>query len=367
MKFSCPTSQLRLAITTAERLTGKNLSLPALAHLYLAVVDDQVVIRSTNLDIGLELKLAANQTKSGAVMVSGAVLGNFLSNLPSSQEITVELDKNILKLKGGRTQSSVVTYPVDDFPTIPRLTEGETVEFPVATMVAAFKNVWYAASLSDIKPEIASVYAYADNRDLVLVATDSFRLAEKKVSFSATLPDNLKLIIPFKNAVELVRVFEHSEEVATLSYTANQFTVTTPTVFFSSRLVDGIYPDYRQIVPTASTTRVVVSKPELQNALKISTIFSDKLNQISLRVDVESGRCELSARNSEVGESATELSARVEGETLEVSYNVKYLLDAFQSLNTDTISLSWNGKQRPLSVIAVGDPSFLYLVMPLNR
>lgn len=367
MKLQCHKNDLRAALATAERMVGRNLSLPALANLYLSAKGRLVTIRATNLDIGVELSIPASVANEGEALISGSVVGNFLGNLSKEETVSLEQVANTLHLKAGKTASAVTTYPTDDFPSIPRLSDGTVVKLEARQLVNAVKTVWYASSLSDIKPEIASVYLYQDGGDLVTVATDSFRLAEKKVSLDQKITEPMKLIIPFKNAVELVRVFESVEDEVALTFNTNQFTVESNHIFFSSRLVDGIYPDYRQIVPTTAATRATLSKQEFHNALKIANIFSDKLNQITLRVQPEKSRFELYARNSEVGESTTELAATIEGDDIEVSYNVKYLLDCFQSVATDNLEVAWNGKHKPMTLKPVGDPSFLYLVMPLNR
>lgn len=367
MKLECHKDDLRWAINTAERMTGKNLSLPILANIMLGAKNGSAVVKATNLDIGVELILPARVAAEGEVMVSGAVLGSFLSNLSKEEQVTISQTQNSVRLAAGKTSSTVSTFPTDDFPSIPRLTDGSTITVPSRQFINAIKTVWYSASLSDIKPEIASVYVYQDGGELFAVATDSFRLAEKKIALSQKIEDPIKLIIPFKNAVELVRVFEVVDDQLKITFSSHQFTVETDSIFFSSRLVDGIYPDYRQIIPKQAATHSVVLKQDLHNALKVANIFSDKLNQITFQVEPQKSLLGLYARNNEVGESRTDLDATLEGEEIEVSYNVKYLLDCFQSISTDSLSLAWNGKQKPLTITPVGDPSFLYLVMPLNR
>ena len=227
--------------------------------------------------------------------------------------------------------------------------------------------VAYAAALSDIKPEIASVYLYSRDGEINLVATDSFRLAEKRLILEAKVAVEPKLIIPVKNIAEILRVLEGASDQVTLTYNNHQLAFSGEGYYLTSRLVEGVYPDYRQIMPVETKTGVVVLKSDLQNALKVSNVFTDRLNQVNLKVAIKDGLFELSSRSSDIGESTTNLEATLQGEDLEVSFNVRYLLDCLAAITSDSISLKFNGRGRPIMISGIGDNSFTYLIMPLNR
>jgi DNA polymerase-3 subunit beta len=367
MKLETFKDRLRQAVGMAERITGKNLSLPVLALIVLEARERNLVVRATNLDVGVEISLPAKVGETGGVAVSGSVLGSFLANLNKDDKVTLETVNNNLAIATTHTQSVITTQALEDFPSLPRLEGAAKVSLPVRRLVEGLKAVSYAASLSDIKPEIASVYLYQDGGDLFFVATDSFRLAEKRIVLEQKLTAPLKLIIPIKNVQEIIRVLESESEEVEVSFTPNQVSFACAGVYLTSRLVDGIFPDYRQIMPTASETQVVALKPEVMNALKLAVIFSDKLNQVTLKIDPKASQCEIYSRNGEVGENTTKLEATIEGEAVEANYNVRYILDCFQSLNADSVAFELNGRNRPLALSGVGDGSFRYLVMPLNR
>ncbi len=367
MKLECGKEKLRWAVGITEKTTGKNLSLPVLSFVSLEAKGRSLRLSATNLDVGLSIELSAKVDKEGAAMVSGAVLSNFLTNLFRDEKVRLEMVGDNLTVGGAHNSGLIKTYSRDDFPSIPQLTNGQTFDLPTASFLAGLKMVAYAAALSDIKPEIASIYLYHRDNEINLVATDSFRLAEKRLILSDKTAIEPKLIIPIKNVADIMRLLEGVDETVTVTYNNHQLALSGEGYYLTSRLVEGVYPDYRQIVPVETKTGAVVLKPDLQNALKLSNVFADKLNQVNLKVSVKDGLFEISSRNSDLGESTTNLEATLQGEDLELSFNVRYLLDCLAVIPSDSISLKFNGRGRPILVSGIGDNSFTYLIMPMNR
>lgn len=137
--------------------------------------------------------------------------------------------------------------------------------------------------------------------------------------------------------------------------------------YLTSRVIDGIFPDYRQIIPKEFSTETIILKQDLLDALKLSNVFSDKFNQVSMLVDPKEKLFELFSTNHDIGDNRTRLDAVVKGEKVELGFNYKYFLDCFQSLNTDSIAIKMSGSSRPMVVAPVSDPSFTYLIMPMNK
>src|SRR3989344_5895159 len=284
MKLECGKEKLKWAITVAEKVTGKNLSLPVLSYVSLEAIGRVLRLSATNLDLGLVVEVPAKVDREGAVMIGGAVLSNFLSNLVKDEKVKLELVGDTLTVIGTNNSSIIKTYSRDDFPTVPRLEGGQAFTLPAPLLSSGIKMVAYAAALSDIKPEIASVYLYNRDGEINLVATDSFRLAERRLITGGKLIVEPKLIIPVRNISEILRILEGAGEQVTLSYNQHQLAISGDGYYLTSRLVEGVYPDYRQIVPIETKTGVVVLKSDLQSALKLSNVFADKLNQVNLRV-----------------------------------------------------------------------------------
>jgi DNA polymerase-3 subunit beta len=341
------------------------LSLPILSSILLKADDQFLKISATNLDLGIELEVPVKVEKAGAVAVSGGLLGNFLAATPDEQSIKLEVINGNLCVASKSNTTIIKGFPTDDFPTIPRVEDGDIVSIPAALLVQGFRSVSYSAAISDIKPEIASVYVFGDKDEVVFVSTDSFRLAEKRIRLpnAADLP---ALLIPFKNAQEIVRIFETADDDVEIRYNKNQISFSSPGIYLTSRLVSGVFPNYRQIIPSTKKTEAVILKKDLSNALRLASVFSDKFNQVTVKIIAADNLFEIQSKNPETGENSTKVGATIEGEDVELSFNAKYVLDAFQSIPEESISLTFNGAGRPMVMRGVGNATFIYLVMPMN-
>lgn len=365
MKLECSVEKLKNGISQVERITGKNLTLPVLSSILLIASGKSLKLRATNLSLGIEIEIPAKIEKEGIVAITGTVLSGIFSNISTNETISLVEDNGNLLLKTKKSQIKLKGQPNDDFPTIPRV-EGIDFDVEAKKFIEGIKTVYYSSSVSDIKPEISSVYIYGNGDSLVFVSTDSFRLAEKKIKMKG-LEEIPGILIPFKNIPEVLRVFGDIPGTLKISFNKNQIAFTADGVYLTSRIIDGVFPDYRQIIPKEFKTEVVVLKQDLLNALKLSNIFSDKFNQVNLSIRPKDKTFELTSSNNEVGENKTNLDAAMQGEAVELGFNYKYFFDCFQSINTDSVTIKLNESSRPLVVSGNGDNSFTYLIMPMNR
>ncbi len=365
MKIECNIGKIKNAISQTERITGKNLTLPILSSILLIASGKSLKLRATNLSLGVEIEIPAKIEKEGIVAVSGSVLSGIFSNIFQNENVTLEDIEGNLLIKTKKSQIKLKSQPHDDFPTIP-IVSGTSVDLETKKLIDGIKSVYYSSSSSDIKPEISSVYIYSNEENLVFVSTDSFRLAEKKIKIK-NLQEISGILIPYKNVSEILRIFGEIEGELKMCFNKNQISFSIDGVYLTSRVIDGVFPDYRQILPKESKTEVVVLKQDLLNALKLSNIFSDKFNQVNLIIKPKDKIFEISSANNDVGENKTFLDAAVTGEDVEVSFNYKYFLDCLQSVNTDSVSIKLNQSSKPIVVSSVSDNSFTYLIMPMNR
>ncbi len=365
MKLNCTTEKIKNAISITERVTGKNLTLPILSSILLIASGKSLKIRATNLSIGVEVEIPATIEKEGVAAVSGDILNNLFTNINTNQEINISLENDNLLIQTKNNKIILKNFSPDDFPTIP-IVKGESITIPSNKFIDGIKSVYYASAISDIKPEIGSIYIYQENDNLVFVATDSFRLAEKKIKIK-NIENFPAILIPFKNIVEILRIFSDINDDIKICFSKNQISFSSKNIYFTSRVIDGIFPDYKQIIPKNHTTEIIILKQDLLNSLKMSNVFSDKFNQITFQIQPKEKLFELKSKNNDIGENTTKLDASLSGVSIVANFNQKYLLDCIQSIKEDSIVLQMVGDNKPLVVSGLSNQSFMYLIMPMNR
>lgn len=365
MKIECVKLNLKDSLMIAERFTGKNLSLPILKYALLIAGEKQLKLRATNLDLGIEIDIPARVEKEGVVAVPADTLGSFLSNLPHEKNVTIEQVGDHLAISGSTHSTIVKGFGYEDFPTIPFVTKGVNIDIDPKTLLGAFKATQYAVATSDIKPEFASVYCYTDEQHLVFVATDSSRLAEKRIPLKKA-PENITMLIPGKNVGEIMRALESAEGVVRICAAKNQVSFHTDRMHLTSRLIDGVFPDYRQIIPKKFTTEATLLKQDLIDRIKLTTVFSGKLNQVRLKLYPKDSLFEIESRSDDVGETTHQIEAVLSGEDVELILNHRFLSDVLAYLPATSVTLYAGGHGRPLVMKGVGDTTFTYVIMPMK-
>lgn len=365
MKIECSLEKIKEGISKVERITGKNLTLPVLNSILFIVSGKSLKLRATNLSLGIEVEIPAKIEKEGMLAISGGILAGVFSNIFQNENVSFEgIDGNLL-IKTKKNKIKLKGQPYEDFPTIP-LVSGSIFKIEAKKLIEGIKSVYYSSSFSDIKPEISSVYIYSNEDNLIFVSTDSFRLAEKKIKIKG-LEEIPGILIPFKNIPEILRIFGEIDGEIEVCFNKNQISFSSDKVYLTSRVIDGVFPDYRQIIPKEFKTEAVVLKQDLLNALKLSNIFSDKFNQVNLSIKPKDKIFELPSSNNDIGENKTYLDTAISGIDVELGFNYKYFLDCFQSITTDSISIKLNQSGKPMVISGSGDNSFTYLIMPMNR
>jgi DNA polymerase-3 subunit beta len=365
MKFDCGIEQLLQAVSLANRFVERKPNLPVLGSIFIAAEGNQLLLRATNLECGVEVSVSAKVSEDGVAAVPGATLAGFLGNA-RGKSISGELSGGVLKLKTERVSASIKTTPHEDFPILPHVSASTSFSVKTADLARAIRSVVYCASTSAIKPELQSILLYAEGGKLITAATDSFRLAEKTVTLRSggSVP---QLLLPARNATELYRILETNNGETEIYYNEHQISTHIGSVYYTSRLLDGAFPNYRQILPKSFTTEAVVLREDMAQALKSLSIFADKSAQVSFSVDPKNKSVVLSSRNPDVGEQVSNLRATTSGDEITINFNGRYLADSLQPITGESVRLHSNGPGKPLLVKDASDDTFFYLAMPMNR
>jgi len=283
MKLTVTKEHLASAVSKADKITGKNLSLSVLRGILLLAKDGVLKIRSTNLDLGIEIAISAKVDEEGVVVVPGSVFNSLLSSLYSTGAINLIASGGNMSVISGGSESLIKALNHTDFPTLPSKDGAVESQVEALALAQGLRSVWFSAASSGIKPELASVYIYTEKSHIVFVATDSFRLSEKRFVIDKKTKIE-PILIPLKNVAEIIRNLEDCSGVAKLYTTKNQLTLVCDDTYITSRVIDGSFPDYKQIIPKDHKTEAVLLKQDLLNALKLSNVFSNKFNQVGFRV-----------------------------------------------------------------------------------
>lgn len=340
-------------------------SLPVLSGIAIIAGDDGIKLRATNLETGIDLSLAGTIKEPGVVALPAAVLREITASLSGSGPLTLEQSGSTVSVQSGTGKSTLKTLPYEDFPVLP-LPESPKVSFslPGAVLRSLISAVAGYASTSTVRPELASVLLKAEGGALTAVATDSFRLAEKKITLSGTVPP-FSLLIPAKNALDIVQTIPDTDIGVSLD--DHQCVFTWKGGLVTTRLVVANYPDYAQIIPKASVAEAVLLKKDFEAALKRTAVFSDAFQKVRLSFQVSDKKITLSSQNSDVGDSLESISGNISGESVELSFNHRYLGAPLSLITAESVTLSASGIGRAMIIRGTGDPSFLYLVMPMNQ
>ncbi len=366
MKIECIKEKLLQTISKVERIINKNTTLPILSCLLLEVKNNNLKIKATNMDIGIEAVIPVKVEEEGVVAVLGSVFINFISNIQSEKSVILETVDNNLQIKTDYGKTIIKSHPFEDFPTIPKVSNGLFFDLDSKKLIKGLKSVVFSSSLSNIKPELSSVYIYINNDDVFFVATDSFRLAEKKINLKNN-NNFFNVLIPSKNIPDIIRVFEDVDGGINVCLSKNQISFSYNYNYLVSRVIDGVFPDYKQLIPNEFKTEVVLLKQDLLSTLKISNIFTDKFNKINLKILPSKKVFEITTKNSDIGENTNTIPASLSGDDVLINFNYKYIVDCLPLIDSDSVSLSFCGISKPLVIRGVSDRSFVYIVMPMNK
>lgn len=368
MNIECRTSEIVGVIEKASRATGKNLSLPVLSCVYLKSdkTTNNLNIRATNLDIGVEFNLKVKCLENGEAAVPANILLNFLSSINQDSELKINLVNGNLNISSKNNSSTIKCLPSEDFPNIPIVESQKETVIKAKDFINGIKSVWYSASNSTIKPELSSVYITPGEQELIFVSTDSFRLAEKRVNYKNPI-DFQPILIPYKNIPDIIKIIEGYTEDIKVVFDKNQISFNLNNGNLVSRVIDGSFPDYKQIIPKTTQTEIMVLKNDLISTIRRAQVFSDSFNQIRFKIDPKAHKFALATKNNDVGEYGEDVTAKLTGENIEISFNYKYIMDAMQSIDADSLSITLSGSGKPMVMRGATDKSFTYIVMPMNR
>lgn len=376
MKFTAFQDKLNKGITLAIKVVARNVSLPILENFLLKTEAGRLKILATNLEQAIEIRVAGKIEKQGQTTVPANILAGLISNL-NEQKITLELKNNLLKITSNDFEGEIKAQDPDDFPVIPEVKQENSFTFKTEKIKQALDQLLNIVPAGGTRPEISGIVFRFLGSELKMAATDSFRLAEKALKLSSKTQSQASqqseaeepsFILPFRAAAEVNRLLEAAGEEFELSFDKNQALFNLNGVRLTSRLIEGNFPDYEQIIPEKFTTELLIDKQELLKKIKLVSVLASESNAVAFALNASSGSALITAASSAKGASqATLQQAGVKGESVKVSFNWRYLSDGLNNLDGDRLVFRLNGSERPSLMKTQENQDYFYLVMPIRE
>lgn len=371
MKFSCTKENLSQTIGLVGNVATKHVNLPILSNILIRADQQKVEFAATNLELAVTATLRAKVEEPGVFTIPARTLADVV-HLLRDEKVDLELKDQELHLISGKSSTKIKGTPAEEFPIIPTVTGGKLFAFSRSLLKESLAQVSPAVAKNDIRPELSGVFCGFNARGkkgLTLAATDSYRLAEKLIEIEQGDEEETRLILPGKTVQELIRVLSQTtDETIRLVITENQINVSIGGVELLSRLVEGVYPDYTQIIPREFTSTATVSTDHIVKEIKAAGLFTTTgVNAVELELDPATQSVRVSSASTQTGEYRSEVPAELTGGAVKVLLSHRYLLDGLNTISTNKTMLNIVGPDSPCIITPEGGSNFLYIVMPIRQ
>jgi DNA polymerase III subunit beta len=362
------------ALNIIEKITGKNLTLPILDNALIETQENTLKLSTTDLEVGISYWLSANIEEKGKITIPVKTLSNLVS-LISEEKINLETKEETLILKGENHKTQIKGLNAKDFPIIPEISGGIWVKIGTVDFSKAISQVIDFCALTQTRLELSGVYFYFEKNQAKIVTTDSFRLAEKTVPLTGVCNEfsPQSFILPRNAARELVNIFSQRVDELKLYLSPNQLMaeqrfsgIDQPEVRLITRLIEGDYPNYQEVIPKEHKTKIILSKEDFLNQIKKASLFSGRSNEIHLEIEPAKSSLSIAAQNVDIGETKSRIKSEVQGEKLKIAFNSKFLVEGVNQIAGEKVVLQFNGSEGPGLLKSITDNSFVYVLMPIK-
>jgi len=367
MRLSLTQENLARALGSVGRVVSTRASLPVLSNVLLATDGNRLRLSATNLEIGINYWIGSKVDQQGSLTVPARLFAEFVSSLPHGN-IELSASETALTVKTAHYESKINGIVADEFPQIPTVSSDPVLTLDAGVLREALTQVVVAASADEARPVLAGVYLYTEDENLYIVATDSYRLAEKKIELGSGAKE-VKAIVPARTMQELVRLLGEGSGDVEFYLDENQVMFRIADVELMSRLIEGSFPNYRQIIPAKATTSFEIETAEFARITKVASLFArESAGSVKLEIRAE-GEVRIVTSDSEVGGNVSTAECNVSGDDGEISLNARYLTDALNVMKAPSVNFAISGKLNACVLSPAGgsaDDDYIHIVMPLR-
>lgn len=367
---------LKQGLALAGHISGKNVNLPILNNVLLKAENGNIKLITTNLEIGIVSVIRGKIEQEGAFTVNSKIISDCVNLLPNHETIGIKQEEDNLLVDCKNYQSKIKGQSAEEFPLIPDVDKKNYFSAQAEELKKAISQVIFAVSSSGTRLELSGVLFVFSGNALIIAATDSYRLAEKKIKIKSNSEEDKKIIVPAKTLQELLRILsinldnEVEEKNSEIKFyiSENQILFTYGSTELVSRLIEGQYPDYQQIIPNNSKTKAYIDRQEFVRAVKMASLFS-KTGVNDINLDFPSGKNQVvvSSVSGQTGENITNMEAKVLGEDNSIVVNYRYLLEGLSNIEKETVKIEIIDSNTPCIIKSEQDESYLYIIMPIKQ
>ena len=366
MKLSVDRDVLLEQLQAVGRVASTRSAIQALSGVQIAATADGCELRATDMDVGLRVPLSAEIVREGVVVLPARLLLDVVRSLPA-QDVSVELRpaQQDVELVSGSATFDIRTLRADDFPPFPEPEPDASVSVPAQAFVSTALKVAGSASRDETRPVLTGILVSASERELSMVATDSYRLSVKQTALERPLERSFEVNVPARALQELARVAVHAQdEDVRVAVQRNQIVFVLGRTILSSRLIEGQFPNYRQLLPEGFEHELRVASAELTEVVRRISLLAQK--NAPLRLAFAPGELTVSAQTPDVGEARESLPVAFEGEPLEIGFNPEFLRNGLEAIEEGDVLLKLISPLRPGLIEAADGSGFQYLIMPIR-
>lgn len=365
MKFISIQENINRALNIVNQTNFKNINLPILNNVLIKANQNEVELVSTNLELAVSHKMRAKVEKSGEFTVDLKTLNSFI-NLLNDENVEIERKENILSVKTNNYKTNINGVSAKDFPLVPLIKSENKLSLKSSILKEAFLSVIFSVSF-DSRPELSGVLISVEKDKIVFTATDGFKLAEKSIFYKKNNTQEIKIIVPHKTVQELLRIFSNYKnlEDVEIQILDDQIKFSFNSTEIISRTINSSFPDYKEIIPKETKTKITINREEFIRAIKASSLFSrEKSGEIKLHVHEQN--LKLSSFSNEVGETEVNLKIKQEGHDQELALNYRYLLEGLNIIKQKEVEILLLDSNAPCIIKGVNEEGFLYLIMTIQ-
>jgi len=369
VKLSVMQENLARGLSVVSRAVSNRSTLPVLANVLLKTEDAGLKLTATNLEIGITYWVPGKIETDGATTVPARLLTDLVNSLPAGDRVDLALQAgDTLHVKCGRFETHIKGIEADEFPAIGTAGERPTTRVAQNVLRQALAETAFAAASDEARPILTGVLAKFEGDQLTLAAADNYRIAVKTIAILDPVPDT-SVVIPARALNELARILADVDDPVEIVLAAgkNQVLFHLDGVDLVSRLIDGQFPNYQQVVPASHATRVILDREELLRAVRPAALIAhESANIVKLQISSDGEPGITVSANAEVGDHVGQVEASVEGDGTTIAFNARYLADVLTNVTADQFALELNGPLSPGVFKPIGDDRYIHVVMPVR-